>query len=304
MTPAQMLKQHYVASRVNFNWWNSRRKVEDAIKEQMASAVEAESDSLGANKLLYNPRLPAIKEVNALRSKITAYWEQVSNPYGDSATRLLPKADVPDFNDTMSQLRDELITKAYGVQAIRETILNDAKNRLRGAFNAGNYPVDLSALYGVEWTFPSIEPNGELPAHVYEAQKAHVQAKLEEAVALAEEAFAQELTHMVKHLADKLNSAEDGKPKVFRDSAISNLIAFFERFKKLSISSNQQLDEIVAQAQSLIQGVTPHELRKSATLKEEVRTGMADITHKLESMMIARPRRKILLPTPTSNGTH
>ena len=44
---------------------------------------------------------------------------------------------------------------------------------------------------------------------------------------------------------------EDGTPKVFRDSAIDNLCDFFERFRSLNVRSNQQLDELVVQAQRL-----------------------------------------------------
>jgi hypothetical protein len=47
----------------------------------------------------------------------------------------------------------------------------------------------------------------------------------------------------------------DGKPKVFRDSAVENLQAFFQRFRSLNVGSSQQLDELVPQAQRFVSGV-------------------------------------------------
>lgn len=302
MTPAQILKEQYVATKIDFQWWNSRRKVEDPIKDQMASAVEAESESLTANKLLYNPRLPAIKAINSLRSTIKDYWERSTIPYGSNTVRLLPKADVNAFNTEMQQYAQQLRVAAYAVNNAREEILADAKKRLHNAFNPGNYPLDLSLQYDLEWSFPSVEPSADLPAHIFEQQKLYAQAKLEEAVALTEQAFAAELTNMVKHLGDCLQSGVDGKPKIFRDSAVANLTAFFERFKHLNVSSNDQLDQLVAQAQKLIVGIGPNDLRQSGALRHEIAQGMQQITTQLETLTVARPRRRIVMPT--GNGVH
>ena len=54
----------------------------------------------------------------------------------------------------------------------------------------------------------------------------------DEAVQLAEQAFASELTDLVEHLTERLTGQIDGKPKIFRDSTIENLIAFFRRFAR------------------------------------------------------------------------
>jgi len=53
-----------------------------------------------------------------------------------------------------------------------------------------------------------------------------VAARFEEAVRLAEQAFASELADLVDHLAERLSPGADGRPKVFRDSAIANFSEF------------------------------------------------------------------------------
>ena len=40
--------------------------------------------------------------------------------------------------------------------------------------------------------------------------------------------------------------SDDGKPKIFRDSAVTNLTEFFARFRDLNIGSSTELDRLVA----------------------------------------------------------
>ena len=74
---------------------------------------------------------------------------------------------------------------------------------------------------------------------------------------LAEAAFIEELQSLVAHLTERLSGQTDGKPKVFRDSAVENLTEFFERFRDLNIRSNEQLDDLVGQCQQIVSGVEP-----------------------------------------------
>jgi hypothetical protein len=89
-----------------------------------------------------------------------------------------------------------------------------------------NTPRDPTIGIGRRWDFPSVEPPDylrQLHPDLY-AQECHrVRARFDEAVKLAEEAFLVELAQLVSHLCERLSGSDDGKPKVFRDSAVTNL---------------------------------------------------------------------------------
>jgi hypothetical protein len=119
-------------------------------------------------------------------------------------------------------------------------------------------------------------------------------ARFEEAIRLAEEAFTGELAKLVSHLAERISGQEDGKPKIFRDSAITNLTEFFERFGQLNVRSSEQLDNLVTQAQRIVRGVEPQELRDSSKLRQHVATQLAGVQSVLDGMLVDRPRRNIL----------
>jgi len=121
-----------------------------------------------------------------------------------------------------------------------------------------------------------------------------MQSRFEEAVQLAEQAFITELSRLVEHLAERLRGDSDGSPKIFRDSAVTNLTEFFDRFRRLNVRSNQELDELVSEAQQIMRGVNPQNLRDMPSLQRSVAEQMTEVQGRLDTMLIERPRRNIL----------
>ena len=122
-------------------------------------------------------------------------------------------------------------------------------------------------------------------------------ARFEEAVQLAEQAFAAEFDKLVSHLIERISGADDGRKKIFRDSAVTNLHGFFERFRSLNVSSNEQLDDLVDTAQRALRGIEPQQLRNNAALSRGIATRLTGVQAQLEGLLVDRPRRRILRPS-------
>jgi len=150
------------------------------------------------------------------------------------------------------------------------------------------------------WDFPSVEPPQhlqQLSPELYEEERRRVSARFEEAVALAEQAFVEELASLVSHLTERLSGHDDGKPKVFRDTAVGNLREFFERFQSLNVRSNDQLEDLVQQCQATVSGVQPQSLRDDQSLRRRVATELSAVQSVLDGLLVDRPRRRILRMT-------
>ena len=76
--------------------------------------------------------------------------------------------------------------------------------------------------------------------------------------------------------------------------AVENLTEFFQRFRSLNVRSNEQLDNLVAQAQRVVRGVQPQALRDDAPLRQQVATQLAGVQSVLDGLLVDRPRRNIL----------
>ena len=151
-------------------------------------------------------------------------------------------------------------------------------------------------MFAIEHDFPSVEPPPylrQLSPELYQQECQRVQSRFDEAVQLAEQAFIEELARLVDHLSERLSGSADGKPKVFRDSAVTNMAEFFERFRGLNVRSNEQLDELVGNAQRVVRGVEPQQLRDSQTLRQTISTQMTAVQAGLDQLLVDRPRRNI-----------
>ncbi len=232
-----------------------------------------------------------------MRSRAVSYWRSASLPFPEPGLRLIRQDDLDPVNVRMSGFRIELADAVTTLDERFEILKAAARERLGRLFNPSGYPATLIGLFDMSWDFPSVEPPAylaQLSPELYRQECERVEARFDEAIRLAEAAFLDELSKLVEHLTERLTGTDDGKPKVFRDSAVENLSEFFERFRHLNVRSNQQLDELVAQAQRVVRGVEPQQLRDNQSLRQHVATQLAGVQSVVDGLLVDRPRRAIL----------
>jgi iron uptake system EfeUOB component EfeO/EfeM len=134
----------------------------------------------------------------------------------------------------------------------------------------------------------------QLNPTIYEQERNRVAARFEQAVQLAEQAFINEFGKLIEHLTERLSSDGTGERKIFRDSAITNLTEFFERFRQLNVRSNADLDALVERAQQIVNGVEAQSLRDNNTLRQHVATQFSQVQSVIDGMLVDRPRRRII----------
>ena len=297
ISPARNLRTTMAAVRVSVKWFGTRKTLTKEQKSEAADAFGAEGTFLSAGKKLIDTSHPAFKATTAVRGRIINLWKAVSLPYPEPGVRLIKQDRIEEFNGKMQELREELDEAVWRLDEHFAELKSAARQRLGRLFNAADYPESLRGLFGVEWDFPSVEPPAYLQTlnpELYEQECQRVQSRFDEAVKLAEEAFIAELAKLVSHLTERLSGSDDGRPRIFRDTAVENLTDFFQRFRELNVRSNEQLDQLVGQAQRVIRGIEPQALRDNAGLRQHVATEMSRVQSVLDGMLVDRPRRNIL----------
>ena len=294
---AQRLRTTMAAVRLAFTWLGVRKTLAPEQRTTAARAFHADRELLSASKLILDTKNAAYRNVARVRSEASGYWRAETLPFPDAGLRLLPQAKLPAFDSRMAQYRQELQSAASELAGQYDTMKSEAERRLGTLFNASDYPTTLDGLFDLEVTYPAIEPPQYLVSlhpEVYQQEQARVRERFESAVALAEQAFATELQRLTAHLAERLTGLHDGQPKVFRDSAVENLREFFERFRRLNIRSSPELDMLVEEAQQVITGIEPQQLRDSVRLRQMVARDFEQIQASVGEMLVDRPRRNIL----------
>ena len=294
------LRGEMAAMRLAFTWFGTRKALSSEQKTQAANTFHAESKFFSAGKKLIDTSDPSFRAVTAVKSQATAYFKGVSLPYPEPGIRLVQQHHLDDIDAKMRGFTEELASAVRELDTRFDDLKYEAGQRLGDLYNESDYPPSLEGLFEISWDFPSVEPPEylrRLNPELYQAECDRVKARFDEAVALAESAFADELNKLVEHLAERLSGAEDGTPKIFRNSAIENFNEFFERFGQLNIRSNEQLDEIVEQARALLGGVRPQHLRENDALRQQIARGLSSVQSTLDGLMVDRPRRNILRRT-------
>jgi hypothetical protein len=296
-TTGSRLRGTMAAVRLSFVWFGVRKSLTVEQKSQAAETFGAGSQFLSAGKKLLDTRHPAFKAVTSVRNRLVCLWRAMSLPFPDPGIRLIRQDDVEPFTTQAITLKAELDQAVEQLDGHLVELKVLARECLGTLYSEGDYPGSLRGLFDVEWEFPAVEPPEylrQLSPELFRQEQARVAARFEEAVRLAEEAFIVEFNKLVGHLTERLSGTDDGKPKVFRDSAVENLTDFFQRFGQLNVRSNQQLDELVEQAQQIVRGVEAQQLRENHPLRQEVTTQLSAVQAVLDGLLVDRPRRRIL----------
>jgi hypothetical protein len=304
-TPAQRLRATMAAVRVSFTWMGTQKTLSPEQRAQAAETFDAEGAFLSAGKKLLDTRHSAFRAVTAIRGKIDAYWKGLTLPFPEAGVRLIKHDVIEEFASQMGAFRTELDDAVANLDRHYAELKTAARERLGTLYNPSDYPETLMGLFGVAWDFPNVEAPQyliELSPGLYEQERARVAARFEEAVQLAEQAFLDEFARLVAHLTERITD-EGSEGKVFRDSAVENLVEFFDRFRTLNVRSNAQLDELVATAQRAVRGVGAQQLRDSDTLRHEVASRLGRVQSSLDALLVDRPRRRILRQAPASEGS-
>ena len=294
------LRQRMAAVRLSFTWLGVRKSLTTAQKAQAAESFGAEGKYLSAGKKLLDTTHPAFRTVTGVRSAIQGYWRGVSLPYPEPGLRLIRQDRIEAFDEQLRLLQADLGGAVAILQQEYESLREIARKRLGDLYSANDYPSKLTDLFAVDWEFPAVEPPDylrQLSPELYDQERQRITARFDEAVQLAEEAFTSELARLVSHLTERLAGTDDGQPKVFRDTAVSRLHEFFERFQSLSVHSDADLDRLVEQAREVLSGVNPQQLRDKSTLRQHVATQLSVVQSSLDGLIVNRPRRAIVRPT-------
>ncbi len=302
---AQRLRTTMAAARVSFTWLGTRKTLNPQQKAQAAEAFGAAGEFLSAGKKLLDTRHPAFKAVTAVRGKIVGYWKGISLPYPEPGIRLIRQDQIAELDQRLQGFQGELAGAVTQLDQQYGELQAAARDRLGTLYNPADYPPSLRGWFQVDWEYPSVEPPSylrQLHPEIFRQEQARVAARFEEAVQLAETAFLEEFSGVIAHLCERITGEADGKPKVFRDSAIGNLQEFFGRFKSLNVHSHAQLDELVAQAQRIVGGVQPQTLRDSPPMRQQIAAQLSGVQAALDGLLVDRPRRRILRDAPPAGG--
>jgi hypothetical protein len=259
--------------------------------------VNGDKERLKLSKLLYaSPEYQAIGKFDGEVNRRIASWAIPCNA-GFRGVCILPlklmdRADA--YLSACIEKRKELVAAFVEVFPAE---VDEARIRLGDQFNEDNYPpVDkVAEQFAMSYAYVTFKVPDNLPEEVKKREADKLTARFTEVESDVRDAMRESLAKLTQHLADSLQVGEDGKPKIFRDSSVNNLIEFLELFNDRNITNDKELEQLAQKAKDVIAGVDPDSLRKTTSIRNSVREGMKEISNNITALVTSAGGRKFNL---------
>lgn len=293
------LRRNCAAVRLHVKSLGSCKTLSPGQVNDLIGETQVDARMLKASKKLLDSNHPTVKLLGRIRSRILTTWRTMTLPFTEAGVRLMARPQIPEFEQRMGLLQEELAAAVSELETVWPALVEAARERLGDLFNPEDYPASLEGLFSVEWSYPEVSVPTYLlriDPDLYQREQCRVTQRFDRAVELAEQAVIGEFANLVNHLTERLSDDRPGERKVFRDSSLENLRDFFAKFRQLPLrgSAEEQLEELITQAQGILGGVRPKDLRNSEALRQQVATHLAQVGESLEAMLVPKPRRRIV----------
>lgn len=304
MKPANVT-QKAVCIIVNIESIGTSRKVPTSHVE-----VQADAERINVSKtLLQSEELSAIKRRDGF-GRQWLYSRCIPNKVIKSGVFLCPIAlieQVEIYMVTWQAERTALVNKLAGIY---ETLVANDRIALKSEFVAEDYPGvklrddgtlkvnsnALAACFNIDWQFVAFETPSSLKqvsAEFFEAAKVKESAKWASVSEDVMYAIRSEARGLISNMVDKLTGKDDGKPKIFRNTLVTNMNDFLDLFDAKNVAGDQELSKLISNARQIMAGVTADTLRQQEPLRDSVRAQFAKLDGQLDAMLQDKPQRMI-----------
>jgi hypothetical protein len=276
------IAQEWVGVRVHVMWKLGKKTPRPQAEQAAAQAMGVSQESTETRLKKYNAKLACLAKVNDWRRRVEAARDRLV--YGENMDmRFIKRADLPAFEAVMVGLLAELGPLAAEVQAHRQEIVDDARQRLNGEYNPADYPADLASLFGLGWEYPAVDyVDDRLPAEVQERQREQIDQGVAADAERQELALLEELQDCVASLRDRLQASavsQDGD-KGWNEKTLNKIRGLEGRVRALSLLQTPFLIQTTEEAVQLLAGKSAQKLK--------AHPGMADRLAKLLNVLVCK----------------
>lgn len=274
----------------------------------IASKVASKVDKTSSTKELIDcPELDALNDyVNKVKDQMIGKLRGMANPSFIARGIYCLRKDLVTqaeslLIDAERKIRNQLspaFEAAYDAAVEKAGSLPPNKGGLGPIFDPADYPTaaEAAARFSLEWSYLQMGVPDDLPAELRQQKEAEFTSKLQNAAEEIQNALRVSFTELVQHATEKLTVAPGEKPKVFRDTLISNIDDFISSFSNRSMG-DQALADLVDKARAIIRPngelIDPDKLRKFANVRDNIQNQFAQVQTALDSMIVERKGRKI-----------
>lgn len=231
----------------------------------------------------------------ALKAKI---WAMTVPSFLRGGLYMIKVEGVEEVEALLNQAVEDFKPKVAAFAAVVDEQREKSKKMLGPAYDPSKFPSQEEVLsaFGIKWNWLSMSTPSSLKQiqkGLFEKEAKKAEESLRNAVEEIVLMLTVEAKELCEHLVERLTPGDDGKPKVFRESAVSNITDFLSHFNMRAVGTTKELTEQIERMRKLLQGVDAKTLRDSDQLKADVHAGFKKVAAALDKLVINKPHRMI-----------
>jgi hypothetical protein len=284
-----------IAVSINFGSMGQSRKV-----SLVGVDVDADKD-----RLTLSTKILQCKEADAIRSLFTEVrLSLVDTRRGlllpslfKRGVYLVPIASVEAVDAVLKHGRANLTERVEALIAVYPERIAADRIALGSKFNQAHYPSTeaLREMFSISWRYLSLGASSQLEsisASVYADEVERVKIECESVGEEIKATLREAALTLVTSMSERLNGFDaNGKPRIFRDSMVSNLLGFLNTFEVKNVMGDSALSQTLGQMRGLLSGVTPADLRSNEALRSAIGTQVHAIQDSLGALVTTKMRR-------------
>lgn len=267
-----------------------------------AVQVDANKERLRlSKKLIASDTYDAISKIDStIRADV--YSLCLPSPFG-SGIYIIPLELIADLDARLQVYKNGRENAVDKLCQEYPGLVEVSRRELGVLFNADDYPAveDVRAEFTMTWSYLSVsvpQALGQISPALLARETDRARRQIEQATEDIRAALREGLAELVSHMTERLTPTEDGKPRIFRDTLVSNFADFLRTFEARNITDDADLARIASEARALLTNgggrlMDAQKLRESDTARSKVAAGMKEIEAQLETMIQTAPRRRI-----------
>jgi len=271
----------------NASVWTAR-KLDKSTTDEVTTNKHAAKDAARVNKHLLAGRTE-LEVIQQAVGRARQYVYDNTSPWSDSGLRLLPNTRFIKFAERMNEFDEEIAALVKAFIVIYPSLITAQAMALGDMFRRDDFPTpnDLVTKFSFRVNYMPVPTAGDFRVDVGNKAQEELKAKLEsltqERIDYAMADVRARLGERLKRISDRLTTdyvQGEAKTRRFHDTLVDGALEMCDLAKSLNITNDPALETARRELEQLLVGVTPSELRKDETIRQDVKKNVDAILDK------------------------
>jgi len=264
--------------------WTAR-KLDKKVSAEVDTAKGAKTNAGNYNKNLL-AGTGFLDTITKYAANARAWHLSQTLPWSDNGLRLLPVSNFIAYKEQLNTLETNYNALVEKFIVAYPNLVSAAAFQLGALFNRDEYPDadTIARKFKFNVNFLPVPTAGDFRVDIGEEAKQELitscnNAYNERIESAMKDAWARLHEHLLR-MSDRLESSDDGKNKIFRDSLLENAVELVDLLRHFNITNDSSMEQARMDLHNAIRGYDADDLRESFVAREAVKSKVDEILGK------------------------